>query len=147
MEIRANYLYICPLTIFYTKMRKETLIEITNHFEKDVKTLTQNEQEDVKKKINFLIDSFRENGRVNQLYRLRKIQLPDNLTSSLFVYRVNEQLRIILTFENDPLFDQTIFTLFRLVKSSELEISFTSIEKSLYQNLFDHQGLSKNGRN
>lgn len=112
-------------------------IEITRNFEKDLKKLSEKDRERIKEKINFLIDSFRNNGNTRQLYRLHKIQLPQNLSSSLFVYKIDLNLRTILTFENDPLFGQTVFTFFRVVKHADLEKTFNSVSDSLYQNLFN----------
>ena len=115
----------------------EILIEITKSFEKDLKRLSQNEQEKIKEKINLLVDILRETGSHRQLYRLHKIQLPFNLTSSLFVYKIDLHFRTILTFENDPLFNQTVLTLFRVVRHKDLEKSFKSVADSLYQNLYN----------
>lgn len=118
----------------------EILIEITKSFAKDQKKLTPKDQKKINEKINFLKDSIRETGKIRQLYRLHKIHLPNNLSSSLFVYNIDMHLRIILTFEKDPLYNQTILTLFRVVTHSNLVKSFNSIAESLYQNLFNSKG-------
>jgi mRNA-degrading endonuclease YafQ of YafQ-DinJ toxin-antitoxin module len=123
----------------------DILIEITKSFEKDLKKLSQKDQEKIKEKINFLVDTFQETGNVRQLYRLHKIQMPPNLSSSLFVYKIDLHLRTILTFENDPLFNQTVLTLFRVVRHGDLEKTFKSVADSLYQNLFNSKDEA-NGR-
>lgn len=123
----------------------EILIEITKSFEKDLKKLPQKDQDKIKEKINLLVDTFRETGSVRQLYRLQKIQMPPNLSSSLFVYKIDLHLRTILTFENDPLFNQTVLTLFRAVRHGDLEKVFKSVADSLYQNLFNSKDEA-NGR-
>lgn len=113
------------------------LIEITKSFDKDIKNLSQLEQDKVKQRINSLIESFRVTGRIRELYRIRKIRLPLNLTSSLFICKIDVELRMILTFEDDPLFSRKILTLFHLVKRKDLDKSFKSIEESLYQDLLN----------
>ncbi|WP_170181382.1 hypothetical protein [Chlorobaculum thiosulfatiphilum] len=40
-----------------------------------------------------------------------------------------------MTIEEDPLFDQKIVTLFRVVKRDHMERAFNSIAESLYQQL------------
>lgn len=123
----------------------EISIEVTKNFEKDYKKFSKKDQEKIKEKINMLIGTFRDNGSTKQLYRLHKIELPQKLSSSLFIYKIDLKLRAILTFEKDPLFDQTIFTFFRVVNHSELETAFNSISESLYQNLFNSKDKT-NGR-
>ena len=113
------------------------LIEITKSFDKDIKNLSLLEQDKVKQRINSLIESFRVTGRIRELYRIRKIRLPLNLTSSLFICKIDVELRMILTFEDDPLFSRKILTLFHLVKRKDLDKSFKSIEGSLYQDLLN----------
>ncbi len=59
--------------------------------------------------------------------------MPEGLESSLYVLRVSPQIRVILTIEADPLFDQKVITLFRVVKHDDMERAFNSIAESLYQ--------------
>lgn len=67
------------------------------------------------------------------IYRPHKIKMPEGLESSLYVLRVSPQIRVILTIEADPLFDQKVITLFRVVKHDDMERAFNSIAESLYQ--------------
>ena len=123
----------------------ELIIEITKSFNKDLKKLQKNEQEKTKDKINSFVESFQQNGNSRKLYRLEKIKLPTNLSSSLFLLRIDVQIRAIVTFEKDPLFNQTVLTLFRVIKHSELEKAFKSVADSLYQNFYDTKGKEDGG--
>jgi hypothetical protein len=61
--------------------------------------------------------------------------LPNDLSSSLFVFKIDVQLRAILTFEKDPLFNQSIITLLRVVNHDDLDKTFKSVSESLYQDM------------
>lgn len=61
--------------------------------------------------------------------------MPEGLDSSLYVLRASPQIRVILTIEEDPLFDQKIVTLFRVVRHDDMDRAFNSIAESLYQHL------------
>ena len=58
--------------------------------------------------------------------------------SSLYVLRVSQKLRVILAVDEDPIFDQVIFTLYRVVKRDNLDKEYQGIAESLYQELL-HQ--------
>ncbi len=114
---------------------EEILVETTKSFDKDLKKLSEKEQNLISEKLNFLISSIREKGNTKQLYRLQKLKLPNDLSSSLFVFKIDVQLRAILTFEKDPLFNQSVMTLMRVVRHSDLDKTFKSVSESLYQDM------------
>jgi len=74
------------------------------------------------------------------VYCPHKVVLPEGLDSSLYVLWVSPQLRVILTIEEDPLFEQKIVTLFRAVKHDEIDRAFNSIAESLYQQMRSMEG-------
>jgi hypothetical protein len=45
---------------------------------------------------------------------------------------------VILTVDEDPIFGQVIFTLFRVIQCDDLEQAYKSVAESLYQDLL-HQ--------
>jgi hypothetical protein len=55
----------------------------------------------------------------------------------LYTLKVLEKLSLILTVDEDPIFGQVVFTLFRVVKQNELNRAYQSVAKSLYQELND----------
>ena len=114
----------------------EVRIDITKAFEKDLGKFSTQEQSAISKKINHLIELIRsENSTSSHLYRLHKINLIENLESSLYIFKVNKDIRIILTSENDPLFDEHLLTLLKIVRHKDLEKSFKSVSESIYQSL------------
>lgn len=116
----------------------DTLIESTRKFEKDISNLTEKERLYVINQINDYIKSFSEHQKV--LYRkLNRIplDLPDfkDYDSSLYTMSIGKDLKIIMTIDEDPIFEQIIFTLFRVVKSKDIKKAYLGIAESLYQDL------------
>lgn len=116
----------------------DILIESTRQFEKDMSNLTNKERLYVVNQINDYVNSFSEHKKV--LYqKLRRIPLNipnlDKYDSSLYTMRIGKDLRIIITIDEDPIFEQIIFTLFRVVKFKDLRKAYLGIAESLYQDL------------
>ena len=115
----------------------DILIESTKGFEKDIAKLSEDERAAVIKKINDCASLFP--TKKSDVYRkLRRLRLPSNLNgyeSSLYTLRVSRTLRVIWTVDEDPIFGQVIFTLFRAVKHDDLDKAYQSVAESLYQDL------------
>ena len=109
-------------------------IDITDDFEKDLVKTSNPDNQVITKKINYLIELLNNDQNISRhLYRLHKIAPINDLNSSLYIFRVNKTIRIILTFEDDPLFDQKIITLLRVVNHSKLDNVFKGLQESIYQ--------------
>jgi len=120
------------------------LFNSTKKFEKDLKKFSVTDQKKIISKINF----YSSNGESlfhQNAYRPIKLILPDDDGSSLYVIKISKDIRVILTFEDDPIFDQTVVTLFRVVRHNSLEKAFKGIAESLYQNKVNFQYGEKNG--
>lgn len=115
----------------------EITFNITRSFEEETKKLGAKEKNQVVAAIDKYAATFDTNLDVftQYIYRPHKINMPEGLDSSLYVLRASPQIRVILTIEEDPLFDQKIVTLFRVVKRDHMECAFNSIAESLYQQL------------
>jgi len=118
----------------------DVLIESTNSFEKDISRLNQDDQVAVIKKINDCASLFLHH-KADVYRKLRRLALPSLINgyeSSLYTLKVSSKLRIILTVDEDPIFQQVIFTLFRAIQHRDLNKAYKSIAESLYQELL-HQ--------
>ncbi len=118
----------------------DVLIESTRRFEKDVATLSEDAKAEVVQKINDCASLF-PSQKANVYRRLRRIPIASNLNgyeSSLYILRVSQKLRVILAVDEDPIFGQVIFTLFRAVKHDDLDKAYKSVAESLYQELLHH---------
>lgn len=108
----------------------------TEKFEADMKRMSKDNQVRIKKRINFLAETLENNSEDILLSTyLQKLKVFANIQpedSSLYVYRINTSIRLILLFEEDPIFDKYIFTLLRIVQHAELNKVFRNYLSSLY---------------
>ncbi|MEZ2232439.1 hypothetical protein [Microcoleus sp.] len=121
----------------------DILIESTKGFENDLTKLSEDEKAAAIQKINDCASLFP--TQKADLYRkLRRLRLPTNLNgyeSSLYTLTVSRTLRVIWAVDEDPIFGQVIFTLFRVVKHDDLDRAYQSVAESLYQDML-HQNLA-----
>jgi hypothetical protein len=118
----------------------DVLIESTSNFEKDVGRLSEDDKVAAIKKINDCASLF-PTQKADVYRKLRRLPLPSDINgyeSSLYTLRVSQKLRVILTVDEDPIFGQVIFTLFRVVKHDDLDRAYKAVAESLYQGLL-HQ--------
>jgi hypothetical protein len=94
-------------------------------------------QEKIVQRVNEVAEAFIADRQVfaQQARKPYNVQLYNGFDSSLYSIVVKPDLRIILTVDEDPLFDQAIVTLLRVVKQPDLYNTYTAVAKSLYQNL------------
>ena len=112
----------------------DILIESTKDFENDLSKLSESERAEAVKKINDCASLFL--TQKAEVYRLPLSSSTLNgYESSLYTLRVSQKLSLILTVDEDPIFRQVIFTLFRAVKHDDLDKAYQGIAESLYQEL------------
>jgi hypothetical protein len=115
----------------------DVLLESTRSFEKDLDRLSEDERAITVQCINDCVSLF--STQKSDVYRrLRRLPLSTNLNgyeSSLYTLRVSHRLRAILTVDEDPIFGQVIFTLFRVVPHDKLGQAYAGVAESLYQEL------------
>ncbi|MGA3699364.1 type II toxin-antitoxin system RelE family toxin [Enterobacteriaceae bacterium TYF_5] len=113
----------------------ELLFQETKSFEKDLRKLPEKLKEKVINSINEQSLSFVENQVANSQKIKRLAQSNHHLDSdsSLYELKVDLNTRIILSIDDDPLFDQVIFTLYRIVSPKDFKVALKNISESLYQ--------------
>ena len=118
----------------------DVLIESTRSFEKDIAKLSVDEKAAAIQKINDCASLF-PTQKADVYRKLRRRCLPSDLNgyeSSLYTLRISQKLRVILAVDEDPIFEQVIFTLFRAVKHDELDRAYQGVAESLYQELLHY---------
>lgn len=118
----------------------DILIESTKSFEQDIERLGKDEKAIAVKKINDCASLF-PTQKVDVYRKLRRLPLFSGLNgyeSSLYTLKISQKLRVILTVDEDPIFGQVIFTLFRVVKHDDLDKAYQCIAESLYQEILHH---------
>lgn len=118
----------------------DILIESTKNFEKDISKLSSDDKADTVKKINDCASQF--STQDAHVYReLHRPPLASGLNgyeSSLYTLDVSENLRVILSVDEDPIFEQVIFTLFRVVNPDNLGKAYQDVAEALYQEILHH---------
>jgi mRNA-degrading endonuclease RelE of RelBE toxin-antitoxin system len=118
----------------------DIVIESTRRFEKDLDKLGKDEKAIAVKKINDCASLF-PTQKIHFYRKLHRLPLLSGLNgyeSSLYTLKVSQKLRVILAVDEDPIFGQVIFTLFRVVKCNDLVEAYQSIAESLYQEILHH---------
>ena len=118
----------------------DVLIESTRGFEKDIAKLSEDEKAAAIQKINDCASLF-PTQKADVYRKLRRLRLSSNLNgyeSSLYTLRVSQKLRVILAVDEDPIFEQVIFTLFRAVKYDDLDKAYQGVAESLYKELLHY---------
>jgi hypothetical protein len=112
------------------------IIETTESFIQDLNNFPVAEQEKVNNKLQ-TITSLVEEENLDEIVQLfKKIQgiKMNNYSSSLYQLKVSSNLRILLFFEEDPLFDRKIITLLHVFYRQDMEKAIANFAKSFYQN-------------
>ncbi len=113
----------------------DILIESTSRFEQDLSSTSEGEKELAIQKINDCAALFPEH-KSNAYRKLRR--LPLNISgydSSLYTMRISPKSRIILTIDEDPIFGQVIFTLFRVANQDDFNKAYQGVVESLYKDM------------
>ncbi len=118
----------------------DILIESTSSFEQDLASISEDEKAIAIQKINDCAALFPEH-KINAYRKLRRLALNiSGYDSSLYAMQVSPESRIILTVDEDPIFGQVIFTLFRIANRDDFSKAYQGVVESLYKDL-NHQTL------
>lgn len=119
----------------------DVLIESTKSFEKDLSQLSEEDQAATIKKIDDCASLFpiQKADVYRKLCRLHLSSKLNGYESSLYSLKISQKIRVILTVDEDPIFRQVIFTLFRVIKHSELDQAYKGVAEALYQDLLHHK--------
>ena len=86
--------------------------------------------------------SFFENGNDVLVHKLcKKYYLPYNMESTLYVVKLGEKKRALISIDADEIFDKLIITLWGYTTDDDYKKMFQSIRESMYQKfLFSNKG-------
>ena len=135
--LRANSTLYLPtnIAVFSCAKTMDIQFDISKQFEKDQKVLSKEDQRRIGISIDRYAATFDPSRSVSnaKIYQIPNTRAPEGLDSSLYVLRATDQLRVILTIEDDPLFDARVVTLLRAVRHDKMERVFNSIAESFFQ--------------
>jgi mRNA-degrading endonuclease RelE of RelBE toxin-antitoxin system len=111
------------------------LFQATKKFEKDLQDLPGDDAQLVISHLNRNCSLLKQDQAAfyRTVNKPMAVQLKEGMDSTLYSMSVGHDLRILLAVDEDPLFDQTIFTLLRLVRHKDLSKAYKGIAESLYQ--------------
>ncbi|CAB1253225.1 conserved hypothetical protein [Clostridiaceae bacterium BL-3] len=111
----------------------ELVFESTKEFKKDLNKFEKKDQGKIIEKLNCYCSTLLNDSSIfySKVYKPYIFMLKDNFEQSLYSMRISIDIRVILAVDEDPLFNQILITLFRVVKHDELKKAFKSIGESL----------------
>lgn len=112
----------------------ELVFQATAAFEADLARIPAQDRSRIADAINLRAGLFvtdRE-GFERDLSRPFVPRIARGLDSTLYVMRVEHDLRVIFTTDDDPLFGRVIFTLLRLIKKREADSTYREVASGLY---------------
>ena len=118
-------------------MKRNVLIEITRGFDMDEQTLSKSDSKLVETAINELVKTTRKGEWPKKLYRTHGVIFPQGILSkysTLYMYKVTTSHIVILTLDEDPLFNQRIIKLMRIAKREESTEIFNNVANLIYSN-------------
>jgi hypothetical protein len=115
----------------------DIFIESTEEFEGDLADFSQMQKADIIYEMNQVFQTLLKDPELLfknlTLAQLRKIKLNHDYDSSLYSMKVQPEIRVILTIDDDPIFDRTLVTLFRVVKVEDALKAYNAVLEHLYQ--------------
>jgi mRNA-degrading endonuclease RelE of RelBE toxin-antitoxin system len=112
----------------------ELLFESTKNFEKELSKFPDSNKKKIVEKLNnhcALLESDERSPFFKKAYR--PINFKGSTDSTLYALKLDRDIRVILTVDDDPIFEQIIITLLHVVRHSSLDKVFKGIAESLYQ--------------
>lgn len=115
----------------------DIVFESTEEFEQDLKTYSEAEQSLILQQLheNSLLLLTDKSCRERKLHQFYSFEFNENYGSSLYSFIVNYYLRVIVTIDEDPLFNRVIMTLFRVTDSQNAAKIYQQVGQSIYQSL------------
>jgi hypothetical protein len=120
------------------------VFESTENFEKEISCLDDNQRlliiDDINKNFNLLLsDNLKFSQKIEQPLQFK---LVNNYDSSLYILPINDHLKLIFTLDEDPIFEQIIITLFRLVKDQDAIAVYQETGNLLYHDFLENKKVA-----
>jgi hypothetical protein len=116
--------------------KMELVFESTKKFEKDLDSFQVRDRTRIISKINLFCSGLAVGNASafhSHAFRPMRIALSSGVQPTLYTIRISADIRVILTVDDDPIFDQTIITLLRAVRHKSLARAYRGVAESLYQ--------------
>ncbi|MDM8522721.1 hypothetical protein QUF80_05050 [Desulfococcaceae bacterium HSG8] len=111
------------------------IIELTDDCEKKFRSFSDKEQTEIVNKIEYFGElymtdraEFFRNARQPVFFRIN-----DKFDSSLYYFRINNNLKIIASVDEDPVFESVTVTLLSAFRDGDIEKNFRTAAQSFYR--------------
>lgn len=127
-----------PAAIEATAITEQT----TPDFRKDLSRLSNEDRARVTTALRRSYELLRNDRRgfFAKAKRPQIISLRGGFSSSLYSLPAGRDIRVIMAVDDDPVFAQTLVTLFRAVRHSELGQVYRSVANQIYRNQIEDNG-------
>lgn len=118
----------------------DIVFESAVEFEQDLKIYSEAEQSLILQQLHeysslLLTDKSCRERKLHQFY---SFEFKENYGSSLYSFIVNYYLRVILTIDEDPLFNRVVITLFRVTDIQNVARIYQQVGESIYQSFLPY---------
>ncbi len=116
-------------------MKLECLI--TEAFDRDIKSLSAEQQSKIKDQINLVSGSLL-NGRTSFMEKSSMphiFNLKSGFDSSLYAVKLDDKKKMVVAVDDDPIFDKISLTMFRLVNDDDAEEAYKEVGEQLYKSI------------
>lgn len=122
----------------------DIVVESTEAFKQDLTAFSESEQSVILEQIQQGIPLLFEDQTFHQrrLHQFYTFNLPHDSASSLYSFIVNYRIRVVLTWDDDPIFQRTLITLFRVVESQTIAEVYQQVGEQIYQPIFKSETLT-----
>lgn len=110
---------------------------VTEAFDKDMNGLPIKQRSKIKKGINLVSNSLL-NGRTSFMEKASMpyiFNLKGGLDSSLYLVKVDDEKKMVVAVDDDPIFNKVSLTMFRLVNDTDAEITYKEVGEKLYKSI------------
>jgi hypothetical protein len=111
------------------------IIEVTDDCEKQLRSFSDEEQDEIINKTEhfgelYITDraEFFKNARQPLFFRLN-----EKFDASLYYFKINNDLKIIASVDEDPIFESVIVTLLSVFRDNDIETNFRAAAQSFYR--------------
>lgn len=123
--------------ISYIRNTMDLEFRITEPFDNDIKSLSEEQQSKIRNEINYVSRSllngksvFMERASMPYIFNLK-----GGLDSSLYVVKVDDEKKMVVAVDDDPIFDKVSLTMFRLVDDEDAEKTYKEVGEQLYKSI------------
>ena len=119
----------------------DLVFESTDIFEQEINLLDNQQRSLIIETINSFFNLLLSNPEdfYRQIEQPLNFSLDNDYESSLYLFKVNENLTFIFSIDEDPIFERIIITLFRLVSANEGEKVYGEVGDLLYHDFLSSE--------